>query len=695
MVRKAVTMPITRRTALLGIGLAGTSKASMLQPEDVTEMSPDTAKQQRHATDDPVAQIPYIAPFQGSRSRPLNARLGQVLSALDFGAAGDGETDDTQALQAAADAAAATGKPLFLPATRKGYLVTETIEVRCRRVIGDANFLDSTNPGTLIIFRPKVFDDLKPCFALLTGMYGGGEIQHITVEGPTFYRRESLSAFVNPSLLPEYKAFVSGVCAFAVCGSNQPIFRNVSTRNVKVGLFLDSKNGHVSSYDCIWNGLIGVYCHRNSEDYFFTGGQITGIFAGVVFGTFSHANHNGGFSVAMQRVHMGFSPFGFYQVRDASSKGVCLTVSGRLDFVRFERIGEAIFKFLPESITHDLAIDSFGMSWSPIYKGYPHAAPSGWYTNLPPDIMAYESQQRHMFIFGTLGRDVRLSWLGQSGGLRRSQYADNSGSLVHAEQLDCGDSTDLWAFGGDIEVAGATRPDSWTKVGTGPLVRTGDLVQDSAISPAGNLLATPEVIANWQKAGPGGPNASVSTGSLPDVISRMIPSVGGNALPANYLYELGAKPTVITLMAGQGQTVFLLPFSAGPVDPAGRALYLSLWVTGAPVGVRIKLESSAAFYGQTINATRRWERVIAVDQIPPEHLSALVIELPAGTECHIAGAMATFGGPRPYNPRRIPRIRGGVAFDEFPLSGAAAVPEKPAGFLVVEIDGKPRNIPYY
>lgn len=424
-------MDITRRGAIAGIALAGGVGSAQAS----------------------AAEADYVAPFAQARPRSLEARLADVLSVLDFGAAGDGKTDDTLAFQRAADAAAQTGKALFLPATLDGYLVTDTIQVRCRRIFGDSNYLDSNNRGTAIYFRPTSPGDLKACFALMDGMYGAGGVENMTVIGPTQYRRERLQDVVNADQLPNYSAFAPGVCAFGVYGANQPTFRNVATRNVKVGLLLDSQHGHVSSYDCMWNGLFGVYCHRNSEDYFFMGGTISGIFADAIFGTFEYANHNGGFHVTMYRVHMGFAPYGFYQVKDSDFTGSCLGLYGRLDVVRFERIGEAVMQFLPQSITRCLAIDSFGMSWSPIYRDYPKPTPSAWMTNLPPQIIPYAQQQQHMLRLGVVGDNVRLSWLGEFAPLKRSPYADNPGNLAKFERLLPSEGTDLSVLKGDFTVA--------------------------------------------------------------------------------------------------------------------------------------------------------------------------------------------------------------------------------------------------
>jgi len=55
----------------------------------------------------------FIAPGTGATTRTLDSKLGDTISAKDFGAVGDGVADDTLKLQAALDAS--VGKSLYLP----------------------------------------------------------------------------------------------------------------------------------------------------------------------------------------------------------------------------------------------------------------------------------------------------------------------------------------------------------------------------------------------------------------------------------------------------------------------------------------------------------------------------------------------------------------------------------------------------
>lgn len=74
--------------------------------------------------------VEYDPPFTGALTSgyTVQDRLAQTLSVMDFGAVGDGVTDDTDALNAAADAARAGAKALFLPPVSSFYLVSDTID---------------------------------------------------------------------------------------------------------------------------------------------------------------------------------------------------------------------------------------------------------------------------------------------------------------------------------------------------------------------------------------------------------------------------------------------------------------------------------------------------------------------------------------------------------------------------------------
>lgn len=72
--------------------------------------------------------------------RTLPDRFADVVNVRDFGAEGDGVTDDTVAIQAAAAVAASSGKPLSLPGK---YLVSGLVLPDSTQIAGSAIFVDA------------------------------------------------------------------------------------------------------------------------------------------------------------------------------------------------------------------------------------------------------------------------------------------------------------------------------------------------------------------------------------------------------------------------------------------------------------------------------------------------------------------------------------------------------------------------
>lgn len=70
-----------------------------------------------------------VASDFGASRRDLSARFGDAINAKDYGAVGDGATDDTVAIQNAATAAGVNGKVLYISGTSSYYRLTGTISV--------------------------------------------------------------------------------------------------------------------------------------------------------------------------------------------------------------------------------------------------------------------------------------------------------------------------------------------------------------------------------------------------------------------------------------------------------------------------------------------------------------------------------------------------------------------------------------
>jgi hypothetical protein len=92
------------------------------------------------ATD--AEQVGYIPPFTGGVPTNVEAKLAQTVSAKDFGAVGDGVTDDTAALKAAFDYAIPAAISVELAGT---YLVTGPIQPYASRASGSAHIVCKGN----------------------------------------------------------------------------------------------------------------------------------------------------------------------------------------------------------------------------------------------------------------------------------------------------------------------------------------------------------------------------------------------------------------------------------------------------------------------------------------------------------------------------------------------------------------------
>ena len=89
----------------------------------------------------------------GAVERTVESKLQDVVSVKDFGAVGDGVTDDTAAIQAAVNATQGTGKTLYIPSaeylvTRQGVLFS-TVQGPVHYAVNVTNTLTIINEGTI------------------------------------------------------------------------------------------------------------------------------------------------------------------------------------------------------------------------------------------------------------------------------------------------------------------------------------------------------------------------------------------------------------------------------------------------------------------------------------------------------------------------------------------------------------------
>lgn len=128
-----------------------------------------TTTQQQGAGAVDASQVTYDPPFTGSVATNVEAKLAQTVSVEDFGAVGDGTTDDTDAIQAALDALT-SGQTLMFS---KNYKVTAALTITNKsriRLSGKGRVFFSGAPSGDYIFT-------------MVGTIDNLEIDSLTLEG--------------------------------------------------------------------------------------------------------------------------------------------------------------------------------------------------------------------------------------------------------------------------------------------------------------------------------------------------------------------------------------------------------------------------------------------------------------------------------------------------------------------------------
>jgi hypothetical protein len=140
----------------------------------------------------------FTRPETGAVSRPVasgsTAKLRDVITAEDFGAAGDGTTDDTAKIQAALTAVQGTGRTLLLSNT---YKVTGCPTATGPVVIGGG--------GTISVATPN---GVAGCGIAITGTGPTGAQTTVTVNLPLASRSTSVTSTISVASIPA--GFVAG-----------------------------------------------------------------------------------------------------------------------------------------------------------------------------------------------------------------------------------------------------------------------------------------------------------------------------------------------------------------------------------------------------------------------------------------------------------------------------------------------------
>jgi hypothetical protein len=218
--------------------------------------------------------VAYDPPFANSVATNVEAKLAQYLSVKDFGAVGDGVADDTAAIQAALDAAAANGlaiKSVFVPSGE--YLVGRLVLPNGIVLRGEGGRLEGlTEANTRFIQGAD--DDVFIFDAFFGGFYWywHGQVSDIAILGNT----SNTNGYAFNALTP-----LGDTVAF----TDQTVFENMTIRSMPQGGFNLSNGAFpltIRNMKFLWNGGPGITCTRLSQ------------FQGVHFGDISaDGNVNG------------------------------------------------------------------------------------------------------------------------------------------------------------------------------------------------------------------------------------------------------------------------------------------------------------------------------------------------------------------------------------------------------------------
>jgi len=136
-----------------------------------------TSQLNSSASQSDAFQVSYTPPFTGSVTTNVGNKLAQTLSVKDFGAVGDGVTDDTAAINAAISALI-PGQALYFPTTNSYYLFTSTITISAAYVtlISDSKSsgLRYTGTGPAFIVANSFFSMRNILLSSNGGAYGAG-----------------------------------------------------------------------------------------------------------------------------------------------------------------------------------------------------------------------------------------------------------------------------------------------------------------------------------------------------------------------------------------------------------------------------------------------------------------------------------------------------------------------------------------
>jgi len=200
--------------------------------------------------------VTYTPAGTGAVARSAQSKMRDTVSVKDFGAVGDGVTDDTAAI----NAALATKKSVYFPSgtymTTGGHVIPYVNETTDQTIFGDAAFstIIKKISGTLAVFdfRQFVHTSIKDLTIDGNGLAGVGIMWR------------SHNAIIDHIIIKNVADY-----AIWISGSNLCNYYNISTFVCSGGIKFDSVNDPISvpTYACLYSNFHGISLDINAVNF--------------------------------------------------------------------------------------------------------------------------------------------------------------------------------------------------------------------------------------------------------------------------------------------------------------------------------------------------------------------------------------------------------------------------------------------
>jgi hypothetical protein len=216
--------------------------------------------------------VAYYPPFTNSVATNVQAKLAQTVSVKDFGAVGDGTTDDTTAITTAI-ANSPLGCDVLFPAAPNGYLISSTINLNrnVRLVFEGARAVNNTGlPGSYLLKKSTMTTSGLNITINGATVYGGG------IVGQSGNTDNGITITANNVILDQ-------VCAIS-CGND----------GIRIGQDASGTNSNIFKLInpvCSYNGRHGIYINDNNSG-------APNANAGTIITPFCQSNAGNGITVA-------------------------------------------------------------------------------------------------------------------------------------------------------------------------------------------------------------------------------------------------------------------------------------------------------------------------------------------------------------------------------------------------------------